>query len=228
VGIFLTIVLMIFAVIPARADTTFVSRGANGPRGVGFLPQGSSGSSKLQVWGFTDPRLRYPLGGLGLAWECLFEERVKAAGFLSSGDTESKRPLSPAGRVQAALGSNLYAKYPWDFFAQSIGMSKDFVWEKSLENGQEIFDSRRIYASVSDVLVLASQLSGSVCMRDLERTEGVHVFQDDLGTFAVADEGAFVAWTKRGTWVGFGMGRAWTWDPHAVVAEFSKAASESP
>lgn len=171
--------------------------GTRGLRAVGFAPLSPVLPTKWE----SPPARRYALRSLGRGVECLFQERVKRAGFLSTG--ANNKGLSHQATIFEALGEVYYAKFPWekggllDVFAAGT-----FVWERSLSEGRALFDSERVYADLGDWLSYAQSLRDSPCRAEAFGSRLVEDKSRDLAFVRDAKDGSFLAWSAQGSWVG--------------------------
>ena len=166
-------------------------------RAVGFAPLSAALPTKWE----SPPARRYALRSLGRGVECLFRERVKRAGFLSTGAKD--RGLSVQASIFEALGEVYYAKFPWEKGGLlDVFGAGTFVWERSLLEGRSLFDADRVYADLGDWLSYAQALRESPCRAE---AFGSRLSEDkSRGLVFVRDEsdGSFLAWSAQGAWVG--------------------------
>jgi hypothetical protein len=215
--IFLIALINLFVVAPdALADSLSLTQsGKRGMRAVGLAPLSAALPTKWE----SPPARRYALGSLGGGVECLFRERVKRAGFLSTG--ASTAGLSLQAELFEALGEVYYAKFPWEKGGLlDVFQAGTFVWERTFSEGRALFDADRVYADLGDWLSYAQALRDSPCRAEAfgsrlseDKSRGLVFVQD-------ARDGSFLVWTAQATWVGIAIASPEI-DALAVVDNFS-------
>jgi hypothetical protein len=200
----------------AHADSLSLTRsGTRGLRAVGFAPLSPVLTTKWE----SPPARRYALRSLGRGVECLFRERVKSAGFLSTGAND--KGLSVQAAIFEALGEAYYAKFPWEKGGlMDVFSAGTFVWERSLADGRALFDADRVYADIGDWLSYAKLLRDSPCHAEAFGSRLTEDKSRGLSYVRDAGDGSFLAWSAQGAWVGVAIASPEV-DVLAVIDNFS-------